>query len=93
MRGGGDEVCVRDGGWVFAGGDESGDVCHIGKEIGADEVSDLAHLIEVNGSGVGRGSDGDHFGFEFLSDFGEFIVMDGFVLFIDAIVEDFIEAS
>ena len=97
MCGGGDDVGVWEGAGVFAGGDESSDVCDVGHEECAGFVCDLAELFEVDLSWVGGVAAEDDFGFVLVGGGADGFVVDLFVLgvlfvvvecVVDGLIED-----
>ena len=76
VRGGGDEVGVRDGAGMLAAGDEAGDVGHVDEEERVDAVGDLAQAGKIDDARIGGGAGGDHCGPHFFGLFGEGVVVD-----------------
>ena len=65
MCGGGDDVCVGNGGHMRAAGHETRNVRHIDHEIGAVAVRDVGEGLEIDASGIGRGAGDDKLGLVF----------------------------
>lgn len=63
VGGGGYEVGIGNWRGVEAGGYEACDVGYVGHEEGTAVFGDLAHALEIDGTGVGGGAYGDHFRF------------------------------
>jgi len=90
-------VCVGEGGWVFACGHESGDVCDVGHECCADLICNFAEFFEIDLSWVGGVATEDDFGFVFFCGCKHGVVVYLFVLgmvgvvvecVVDGVVED-----
>merc|ERR1719218_401635 len=62
VRGGGDDVRVRERVVHNVRGHETGDVRHVGHEVGAHLVADLAHALVVVVTGVRGGARDDQLG-------------------------------
>ena len=91
VRGGRDEIGVRHGRGMDAGGDETGDVRDVGKKVGPHAAGDLAHSGEVDDARVGAGADGDHLGLLAEGDGGEFLVVDQTGILADAVLAEVVE--
>jgi hypothetical protein len=63
-----------------AGGDESGDVCHIDKQVSADLTGEFAHAFKIDDARVSRCPDGDQRRVERARGFFELIIVDALVL-------------
>ncbi len=62
VRGGGDDVRVRDRRGMGTAGDEAGEVRHVDEKVGADLVRDGAHAGEVKLARIGAAAADDEFG-------------------------------
>lgn len=93
VRGGGDDVRVRDRRGMGVAGDESGEVGHIYEEVCADFVGDGAHAFEIELSRVGAAAADEELGL--LADgLGfEFIVVDDFGIFADLVAGNAVELA
>ena len=60
MRGGHDDMRVRNWRGMHSGGNQAGEVRHVDDEEGADFVGDLAHARKVEGAGIGAAAADDH---------------------------------
>ena len=75
---------------MCAAGDQSGKVCHVDEVERADFVGDLAHAGEIDDARVGAAAADDHLGALFLRDAFQFVVVDGFGFFGDAVGNDLV---
>ena len=87
VRGGRDDVRVRNGARMEACGDEAGDVRHVDPEDGTALVGDLTEALEVDDARVRGGTGDDHPRLLFHSDSLEFIVVD-VTFVVDAVRDD-----
>ena len=92
VGGGGNEVSVRHGVGVFAGGNQAGIVCHIHKQIRAHFVGDFAEFRPVNFQGIGGGAGHNHFGFVLKREAFHFGVVEHFV-FVQAVGNGVVELA
>ena len=60
---------------MFASGDETGDVCHVGYEESADTIPYFGELLEVGDAGVGGVADEEDFGLVLFGEFGDLVVV------------------
>ena len=93
MHGGGDDVGVRHRARVQAGGDEAGEVRHVGPEQGADLVGDRAERGEVEVARVGGPAGDDDlrlFGDGLLA---QLVHVDPEVVFLDLVGGDVVELA
>ncbi len=93
VGGGGDEIGVRHRARVHTRGDQTGDVRHVHKQIGADLAGEFAHALEIDDARIGGGPDGDERRLELAGGFFQFVVVDALVVRTDAVVGDVIEAA
>ena len=89
----GDEVAVRHGARVQAGGDEPGVVRHVAEEQGADLVGDLAELVRLDRPRIGRPAADDQLWPVLLRELEHVVVVDHVRLAAHAVVHDRVEAS
>jgi len=93
VRRGGNEIGVGDGARMDAGGDEAGDVGHIDEEERADGFSGAGDALKINDAGIGAGTGDDHFGLMFFGEAFDFVVVDAFVFFADAVGDELVHAA
>ena len=93
VRRAGDELGVAHGGGVDAGGDEAGDVRHVGHVHCADAVGDLAGALEVDAARVGRRAGHDELRPVLLGKARHLLVVDGLALAVDAVGDELEEAA
>ena len=80
VGGGGDHVCIGDGGGMDSGGHQSGDVGHVHHQIGAHLIGHLAELGKVDDPRIGAGAGDDQLGLALPGLLGHSLVVDGLVL-------------
>jgi len=83
-----DEVAHGDGAGVETGGDETGDVCDVGHEEGADLLGDFGEAVPLPDSGVGGGAGDDEFGLALAGESVNLGHVDAAGLAVDAVVCD-----
>ncbi len=93
VGGRGDEVGMGDGRGVNPGGDKSGDVGNVGEEESTDGAGNLTHAGKVDCTGVGGGTNGDHFRFFSDGGGGNLVVVDPTRFGIDAVIDNLIQFS
>ena len=76
VGGGGDDVAMGEGAFVYAADDESGDVGDVGPEQGVVAIGDFAEFGEVDGAGVGAVAAHEDFGFVFGADGFDAVVVE-----------------
>ena len=92
VRGGRDDVRVRNGARMEACGNETGDVRHVDPEDGAALVGDLTEALEVDDARVRGGTGDDHLRLLFDSELFERVVVDvAFV--VNTVRNDVVEES
>ena len=79
VRGGGDDVGVRNRAGVNASGDESGDVRHVYEEKSFDRFGNFGDTFEIDDAGIGAGAGDDHFRFVLVGQLFDFVVVDALV--------------
>ncbi len=89
VRGCGDEIRVFDGAGMQPRGDHAGDVGNVGQHQRANLTGDFAHAGEVDDARIGARADSDHFGAMFMSQPGKLVIVNDFILFANAVVDDF----
>ena len=89
VRGGRDDVRVRNGARMEACRDETGNVRHVDPEDGAALVDDLTEAFEVDDARVRGGTGDDHLRLLFHGDSLEFVIVD--VTFIIDTIRDDVE--
>ena len=85
VRGGRDNIAVRDRGGMHTGSHETGNVSHVNKEISVRFVCDLTQAGEVDDPRIGRCTGEDHAGLTFHGEPFDFIVVDCFRFCRDAV--------
>ncbi len=93
MRGGGDKVGVGRGVGMKARGDEARKVGHIHHEQRADGVGNFAQALEVENARVGAGAGANQFGFVFVGEFFNDVVINALGLRVHAVGHDVEEAA
>src|SRR5208282_92543 len=93
VGGGRHEIGVFHGAGVQADGDQAGNVRDVSQQISADRTGDFTHALKVDDARIGAGADGDHAGAVFLGHFLQLIVIDGFVLAPDTVMDDLKETA
>ena len=86
VRGGGDDIGVRDRIGIQARRHQARDVRHVDEQIGADRIGDLAEFLEVEVAGVGGETRDYHFGFFGQRLRGECVVVDFAVVRANAVL-------
>ena len=93
MRGGGDEIGVRDRAVMNTAGDQTRIVCHVDEQQSAVFVSDLFEFGVVDFARVSTSSGDDHFRFVLFGQSGDLIEVDAVRVFGDAIVDEVIKLA
>ncbi len=88
VRGGSDELAVRNGGRVESGYHQSGDMCDIRHQQGSRLVGDLAKALEVENTAVGAGTANDQLGSVLTGDGGHLVVVNGLGFWVDPVRND-----
>ena len=90
MRGGGDNMSMRNRVRINTRSNQTGYVGHINKQVSTDAVSDFAHFRPVNHTGVSREAADDHFRLMFFRLFSDIVIID-FTGRIDTIRDDIVQ--
>src|SRR5258705_3517387 len=85
------DVCVRNGRWMHAAGDEAGEVGHVQHEVGSYFVSDGAHAGEVELPWIGAAAADDDLWLLALRGGLELVVVNDFGVFANLIADDAVE--
>ena len=93
VRSGGDEIRMRHGAGMHACRDESGDVGHVDKQVGANLAGKFAHALEVNHARISRSADRDQCRPQIACGFFKFLVIESLVIGRYAVVGDIVESS
>ena len=93
MGGGGDDVSIRDGAFVDAGGDQTGDVGHVHHQHRTHAVGDLPELFKVDGPGIGGSAGNDHFGPALLSGLIDRLIIELLGVLVQGIGDDMIQLA
>ena len=91
VRGGGDELRVRNRAGMLAAGDQAGDVRHVDEKKRADGIGDLAQARKIDDARIGGSAGGDHGRANFLGLFLQRVVIDLLGLCADAVVRDLVK--
>src|SRR5207253_1207901 len=89
VSGGGDKVSMSNGTGMQTGRDEAGDVGDVGHEISADLPSNLAHPLKIDDARISARSDGDHARLVLARHLRQLVVIDSFIVFAHAVMNDF----